>query len=53
MLKRCTTLSIRSYLTSSRTAPPYLLEIAKRASQTAEELSKIAQELAKLSQSYR
>ena len=33
-------------------APPQLLEIARKVSQTAEELNKIAQELAKLSQSY-
>ena len=34
-------------------APPQLLEIAKRVSQTADELNRIAQELAKLLQSYK
>lgn len=34
-------------------APPQLLEIARRVSETTKELSKIAQELTKLSQSYR
>jgi len=33
-------------------APPQLLKIARRVSETAKELSKIAEELAKLSQGY-
>lgn len=34
-------------------APPQLLEIAKKVSETAKELNRIAQELAKLSQNHR